>query len=226
MDQAVYDRITNALEQWVAIRADQAQASSAAGRAQGGRRSSVTGGRHLEPLSELVVQQIQALGLENLELRRNRAATLAGYYRSSKSWDLLVLQDDQPILAVEYKSMSGSEGKNLNNRADEVFGMAQDARAAEEHGALPAGMRRAYIFVMGANADSLRPIGVPRLVGSPDPVFEGASYMDRMAIMCRRMRDDGLFDLAWAVGVQEDPFSWFEPDIEVGWERFVRDLVQ
>lgn len=148
----------------------------------------------------------------------------AGYYRASKSWDLLVLRNERPILAVEYKSMSGSEGKNLNNRADEVFGMAQDARAAEKHGLLPAGLRRAYVFVMGANADSLRPVGVANVVGTPDPVFQGASYMQRMAIMCRRMRDDGLFDLAWAVAVHEDPFSWFEPDPEVGWDRFRADM--
>lgn len=224
MDQPTYDRITAALRRWVTIRADQALASASGGRAQTGRRAAVTGGRHLEPLSELIAEQIEADGLRNLQLLRNREATLAGYYRASKSWDLLVLRNERPILAVEYKSMSGSEGKNLNNRADEVFGMAQDARAAEEHGLLPAGLRRAYVFVMGANADSLRPVGVANVVGTPDPVFQGASYMQRMAITCRRMRDDGLFDLAWAVAVREDPFSWFEPDPDVGWDRFRADM--
>jgi hypothetical protein len=226
MDVETHTRITAALQRWVDIRAAQSQASQLLGRAQVGRRAAVTGGRHLDPLSQLIVGQVHRLGLDDLQLLHNREATLAGYYRASKSWDLLVLQNEKPILAVEYKSMSGSEGKNLNNRADEVFGMAQDARAAEEHGLLPPGMRRAYVFVMGANDDSQRPIGVPRLIGTPDPIFEGASYMQRMAIMCRRMRDDGLFDLAWAVGVCEEPFSWFEPDPEVGWDRFVSDLAQ
>ena len=162
--------------------------------------------------------------MDGLELRRNRGATLAGYYRPSKSWDLLVLREGQPLLAVEYKSMSGSEGKNLNNRADEVFGIAEDARAAEANGILPAGLLRAYIFVMGANDDSTRPVGAGNVIGNPDPVFEGASYLERMAIMCERMRDAGLYNLVWAVGVVEDPFSWFEPRASVGWDVFAGTL--
>ena len=217
-------RITEALRAWVDIRAQQSTASVAGGRAQTGRRAAVTGGKHLEPLSALVVEQVQALGVEGLELRHNRGATLAGYYRPSKSWDLLVVREGQPLLAVEYKSMSGSEGKNLNNRADEVFGIAEDARAAEAHGILPSGLLRAYIFVMGANDDSTRPVGVGNVVGTPDPVFDGASYLERMAIMCERMRDAGLYDLVWAVGVVEEPFSWFEPRASVGWDTFTREL--
>ena len=134
------------------------------------------------------------------------------------------MKDGRPLLAVEYKSMSGSEGKNLNNRADEVFGIAEDARAAERHGILPHGLLRAYVFVMGANEDSTRPVGVGNVIGNPDPVFEGASYLERMAIMLERMRDSGLYDLAWAVAVVEEPFSWFEPLADVGWDRFVDDL--
>lgn len=158
--------------------------------------------------------------VEGLELRHNRGATLAGYYRPSKSWDLLVVREGQPLLAVGYKSMSGSEGKNLNNRADEVFGIAEDARAAETHGILPSGLLRAYICVMGADDDSMRPVGV----GNPDPVFDGTSYLDRMDIMCERMRDAGLYNLVWAVGVVEDPFSWFEPRTSVGWDAFADRL--
>jgi hypothetical protein len=61
-------------------------------------------------------------------------------------------------------------------------------------------------------------------LGTPDPVFAGASYMDRKAIMLTRMRDNGLYDLAWAVGVQEQPFAWFEPRPDVSWDRFTTDL--
>lgn len=220
VDSQTEARITAALRAWVDLRAQQSIASVAGGRAQTGRRAAVTGGKHLEPLSALIVEQVQSLGVGGLELRHNRAATLAGYYRPSKSWDLLVMREGAPLLAVEYKSMSGSEGKNLNNRADEVFGIAEDARAAETHGILPEGLLRAYIFVMGANDDSTRPVGVGNVIGNPDPVFNGASYLQRMAIMCERMRDSGLYNLVWAVGVVEEPFSWFEPRTSVGWDAF------
>jgi hypothetical protein len=224
LDPITADRVGVALKSWVETRQEQAARSAAGGRAQEGRRSSVTGGLHLAALNQLVVDQIRGTGASGLTLLTNRRATLAGYYRASKSWDLVVLKDEVPILAVEYKSMSGSEGKNLNNRADEVFGIAEDARQAEKHGILPPNMRRAYIFVMGINPESTRPVGVGDVLGSPDAVFKGASYLQRTAIMCKRMRETGLYHLTWAVGVTEEPFSWEEPDVEVGWDRFAADL--
>ena len=224
LDERTAARVGTALEAWVTVRGDQATRSAEAGRAQQGRRSSVTGGLHLSAINQLVVDEIHATGVTGLEFRINRAATLPGYYRATKSWDLVVVSDGRPILAVEYKSMSGSEGKNLNNRADEIFGMAEDARQSELNGLLPPDMRRAYVFVMGDNSVSRRPVGVSVPFGKADPIFQGASYLERMAIMCRRMRDTGLFDLAWAVAVVEAPFSWRELDPEVGWLRFSSDL--
>lgn len=224
MDDITAARVDTALQAWVAVRLDQAARSAAMGNAQQGRRSSVTGGRHLDAINQLVVDEIQATGASGLTLRTNRGATLAGYYRASKSWDLVVLKNRVPVLAVEYKSMSGSEGKNLNNRADEIFGMAEDARQAELHGLLPDRMRRAYVFVMGHNQDSTRPVGVGTSLGKPDREFWEASYIKRMAIMCKRMRDSGLFHMTWAVAVKEDDFSWYEPDPDVGWLRFAADI--
>jgi hypothetical protein len=148
-----------------------------------------------------------------------------GYYRPTKSWDLLVLQDDKPVLAVEYKSMKGSEGKNLNNRADEVFGVAEDLRQAERSPLLPATMRRAYVFVMGVTDQSVAPRTTQAVAaGSVDTIFQGASYLERAAIMCERIRETGLYHLTWAVGIREDPFSWMEPRPSVGWEVFSRGL--
>jgi hypothetical protein len=136
-----------------------------------------------------------------------------------------VLQGEEPVLAVEYKSMSGSEGKNLNNRADEVFGVAEDLRQAEKRRLLPATMRRAYIFVMGVTEESTTPVSPQGVaVGSVDKAFEGASYLQRAAIMCERMRETGLYHLTWAVGIHENPFRWEEPLASVGWTEFSRGL--
>lgn len=224
MDGDTRRRVDTALQAWVDKRREQAAASAAKGKAQEGRRSAVTGGLHLEGLNQLVVDQIRATGAKNLTLLTNKKATLAGFYRASKAWDLVVLEAGIPVLAVEYKSMSGSESNNLNNRADEIFGMAEDARQAEKHKILPPNMRRAYVFIMAINPDSTKAVAVQSVLGEPDPVFKGASYLKRTAIMCRRMRDTGLFHMTWAVGVKEEPFSWEEPDPDVGWERFAADL--
>jgi hypothetical protein len=220
-------RVDVALRRWVEVRNLQKETAQAGGRAQEGNRSAVTGGAHLDGLNHLVVEEIKRAGMsDGLTFVTGQRARLAGYYRSSKAWDLAVLKDDKPVLVVEYKSMSGSEGKNLNNRADEVFGVAEDARQAEAHGLLPKDLRRAYVFIMGITSESTRPVAIGHLIGKGDPEFSGASYLQRTAIMCRRLRETGLYDMTWAVGVQEIPFMWHDPDPRVGWDRFASDIHQ
>jgi len=214
-------RITRAIEQWFTAK-DSQGASSA--NPQEGRRSQVTGGRHLDGINQLIVDEIANTGAKDLELRTNRKAVLAGYYRSSKAWDLLVFQRGTPILAIEYKSMAGSVGNNLNNRADEVFGIAEDAREAEKHGILPRNLRRAYIYLLEVTPKVTRPVSVGTPYGRPDIIFNNASYFDRVAIMCERMRDSGLYHLVWAFGATRDPLGFVEPNPAVGWDRFSADL--
>lgn len=214
-------RITRAIEQWFIDKDSQGASSS---NPQQGRRSQVTGGRHLNGINQLIVDEIAATGAADLELRTNRKAVLAGYYRSSKAWDLLVFQRGAPILAIEYKSMSGSVGNNLNNRADEVFGIAEDAREAEKHGILPPNLRRAYIYLLEVTPTVTRPVKVGTPYGSPDIVFNDASYFDRVTIMCERMRDSGLYHLVWALGATRSPLGFVEPNPAVGWDRFAADL--
>jgi hypothetical protein len=217
-------RITEAVRQWSVEKETQAEKSRDGGNAQGGTRAQVTGGRHLRGVNQLIVDEITSTGATDLDLRFNRRAVLAGWYRGSKAWDLLVLQRGAPILAVEYKSMAGSVGKNLNNRADEVFGIAEDARQAEAHGILPPNLRRAYIYLLEMTPEVRRPVGTGKPFGNPDVVFSGASYLDRTAIMCERMRDSGLYHLTWVIGVTRNPIDFFEPSLAVGWDRFAADL--
>lgn len=217
-------RIIRAMEEWINAKREQAHESELRGKAQEGTRSQVTGGKHLRGVNQLVVDEIRSTGATDLQLKFDRGAVLAGWYRNSKAWDLLVIQHGVPILAVEYKSMSGSEGKNLNNRADEVFGIAEDARQAEERGILPPNLRRAYIFLMEVTPAVTYPVGNGNPYGNPDSIFDQTSYLQRMAIMCERLRDTGLYHLVWAVGVIREPIGFMEPSANVGWDRFAADL--
>lgn len=217
-------RITEAVGLWVSAKEAQELKSRSSGKAQGGNRAQVTGGGHLAGVNQLIVDEIEAAGASGLELRFNRGATLAGWYRSSKSWDLLVLQHGVPILVVEYKSMAGSVSNNLNNRADEVIGIAADARAAEDRGILPSKLRRAYIYLIERTPSAMKPVETGTPFGNPDPIFRDASYLDRIVIMCERMRDAGLYHLTWAVSVTREPIGFVEPSATVGWDRFAADL--
>lgn len=224
MDERDRTRIIEAVDFWIKTKLEQQSLAEAAGTAQGGTRAAVTGGKHLAGINTLLLDELEGLGLPDIDFWFNRGATVPGYYRASKSWDLLVTVERRPVLAMEYKSMTGSEGKNLNNRADEVIGAAQDLRRAQEHGLLPHGMKRGYIFLMEVTPEVNRPVGVTTQVGAPDRAFNGATYLDRMAIMCERLRDDGLYDLSWALGVVRDPIGFLEPLESVNWDRFKADL--
>lgn len=167
-------------------------------------------------MNQLILDELHRLGLTGISTYTDRAATVPGFFRPAKSWDLLVVgareEGSRPLLVVEYKSMTGSEGKNLNNRADEVIGVAEDLRHAQDAGLIDANLHRAYIFIMEVTPEVQQPVRVSVRAGSPDPVFQGASYLERMAIMCERLRDSGLYDLAWAVGVVRHPtIDFVEP---------------
>lgn len=226
MDARDRQRIIDAIDYWIKVKLDQQALSEAAGTAQGGSRAAVTGGKHLAGINRLLLDELDRLGLDNLTYYTDRAATLAGYFRASKSWDLLVLADDVPVLAVEYKSMTGSEGKNLNNRADEVIGVAEDLRRAQAASLVPSTLQRAYVFLMEMTPAVQKPVGVTVKAGTPDPAFENATYLDRMAIMCDRLRASGLYDMTWAVGVRRDPTDFVEPLETVGWTTFSAALAK
>lgn len=42
--------------------------------------------------------------------------------------------------------------------------------------------------------------------------------------MCERLREDGLYDMTWALGVVRDPVGFIEPRASVNWDRFRSDL--
>jgi hypothetical protein len=69
-------------------------------------------------------------GLDKLDVRTRTQLEIPGYFRSEKKWDLLVVTKsggmNRLVLAIELKSMAGSTGKNLNNRAEEIIGNAVD----------------------------------------------------------------------------------------------------
>jgi hypothetical protein len=105
-----------------------------------------------------------------------------------------------------------------------LFGVGEDLRAAQEAGLVTSGLLRAYIFIMEVSPAVTKLISTKVEVGRLDPIFEGASYLDRAVIMCERIRDRGLYDLVWVAGVETNPTRLYEPNEAVGWNTFKSDL--
>ena len=92
-----------------------------------GNRSKVTAGKNMDGFVSLVSEVVIANGLDEASIcLKKRVLTLPGFFRPTKSWDLLVVHEGRLIAAVEFKSQVGSFGNNFNNRTEEAIGTGLD----------------------------------------------------------------------------------------------------
>ena len=104
------------------------QKQIASGSVDQGERAGVTAGKNMDGFIALVMDIVRANALEHADIHRaRRVVTLPGYFRPTKLWDLLVINEGRLVAAIEFKSQVGpSFGKNFNNRTEEAIGTAHD----------------------------------------------------------------------------------------------------
>ena len=176
------------------------------GKADQGERAGVTAGKNMDGFLALVLDIINANGLEHADIHHNRATlTLPGYYRPTKLWDLVVTYKGELVAAIELKSQVGpSFGNNFNNRAEEAIGTAHDLWTAyreEAFGKQPRPFVGWLVMVEDA-LGSRKPVGD----SSPHfPIFEdfkGASYLKRYDLLCQRLVQEQLYTTAAVVAAE------------------------
>ncbi len=91
----------------------------------------------MDGFANLVIDIVKANGLPHAEIHQKRAVlTLPGYFRPTKLWDLLVMNEGHLVAALEFKSHVGpSFGNNFNNRTEEAIGTSHDLWTAYREGA-------------------------------------------------------------------------------------------
>ena len=228
--EALSTRFQAAVQAFWEIRRGQLQRQVDAGRVDAGTRGAVTGGGHMAPIEQLVVDLLFEAGLDELEaidIRTRTNLELPGYYRPTKQWDLLVVAGDQLVTALEFKSMVGSVGKNLNNRVEEAVGSATDVWTAYREGRLGNGPRPflGYFFLLGDSDDVRRSTTSRSPLFPIDPIFQGASYAERYQILCQRLVAERLYDGACVtLATDEDVTRLTHPAEEVSFARFIAEL--
>ena len=86
---------------------------------------------HMRGFEAKIESELKKLGLiPKKEIYIRSKSILPGYFRATKNWDIVVISKDILIAAIELKSMVGSAAKNVNNRAEEVLGVACDFKTA------------------------------------------------------------------------------------------------
>lgn len=170
------------------------------GKADQGERAGVTAGKNMDGFVALIIDLIEANGLGHADIHRERAVvTLPGYFRPTKLWDLLVLNEGRLVAAIELKSQVGpSFGNNFNNRTEEAIGTAHDLWTAFRESAFGK-QPRPFVgwLIMVEDAPESR---TPVRDRSPHfPVFkefQGASYLKRYDILCQRLIQENLYGAA------------------------------
>jgi hypothetical protein len=195
-----------------------------AGKIDAGSRGDVTGGGHMGGLELLVRDLLIEFGINEHEIFTKKKLELPGYYRSTKKWDLLVVSRQQLVMALEFKSIGGSYGNNLNNRTEEALGNASDIWTAYREGRFGTGPRPllGYLFLLRDEPKVLRPVANKEPHFKVDPVFEGASYAMRAEILCRRLVLERLYDTACLLlSTNERSTTITEPAEDLTFRRFV-----
>jgi hypothetical protein len=171
-----------------------------AGRVDQGERAGVTAGKNMDGFVALVIDIVRANGLGLADIHRNgRVVCLPGYFRPTKLWDLLVINQGRLIAALEFKSQVGpSFGNNFNNRTEEAIGTGHDLGVAYREGAFGKQPRPFVGWMMMVEDAPESRRGVTDR--SPHfPVFaefQGASYQQRYNLLCQRLMQEQLYSAA------------------------------
>jgi hypothetical protein len=171
-----------------------------AGNVDAGERAGVTAGKNMDGFVALIIDLVKSNGLGHADIHQGRAVvTLPGYFRPTKLWDLVVINEGRLIAAVEFKSQVGpSFGNNFNNRTEEAIGTAHDLWTAYREGAFGKQPRPfvGWMMMVEDAPESCRPV----TDRSPHfPVFKefaGASYQKRYNILCQRLMQEQLYSAA------------------------------
>jgi hypothetical protein len=191
----------------------------------------VTGGAQMNGFIRLVQDLILESGLPDdaVFIRRGRT-DLPGFFRPTKQWDLLVVQGDSLLAAIEFKSQVGpSFGNNFNNRAEEAIGNARDILTAYREGAFGTSPRPwlGYLMLLEECEGSTRPVAVREPHFEVFEEFRDASYGLRYELLCRKLVRECLYDSACLVLSQSGPGlagDYREPAEDLGFEPFARSL--
>jgi hypothetical protein len=226
---------------WTA-RARNLEKQRESGKIDAGTRGAVTAGTQLGALELLVTDILCEAGLKEIDVKTRTALELPGYYRAEKKWDLIVISEDQLVLAMEFKSQVGpSFGNNFNNRSEEAIGSATCIWTAFREGrfgktAYPPFL--GYLFLLADCPEVHRPLRNREIYFEVDPVFKGqlvkkkgkdaftgVSYSKRYELLCRRLVLERVYSAACLIlSTNSNPTQVTESAEDLTFHRFAAAL--
>lgn len=201
IDLANYDtKAKEAVKGFWQTREQARQKQVDAGKTDQGERAGVTAGKNMDGFISLVKDIVCANGLGDADIHQERRVlTLPGYFRPTKLWDLLIINEGRLIAALEFKSQVGpSFGNNFNNRTEESIGTAHDLWTAYREGAFGEQTRPfvGWLMLLEDAPKSRSPVKDKSPHFPVFPEFKNASYAQRYNILCRKLIQEQLYTVA------------------------------
>lgn len=223
------DRLSDAVDSFWMTRSGQLNHQHQAGTHDQGNRGAVTGGKQLDGFVQLLKDTLVLNRVPESCIFADTNLELPGYYRPNKKWDLLVVDKDCLVIAVEFKSQVGpSFGNNFNNRTEEAIGSAADIWEAYQKGSFGnSAPWLGYFMVLEDCAQSNRPVGVRSPHFPVFPEFENTSYKQRYEIFCEKLLRERLYNGACLITTSFDnqKSQYDYPSEELSLFRFIRAMI-
>lgn len=188
------------------------------------RASGVRAGKNMDGFVDLVTTLVRSNGLPHAQIHLDKAVlTLPGYFRPTKLWDMLVMQDGRLIAALEFKSQVGSFGNNFNNRSEEAIGTAHDFWTAYREGAFGEHPRPfvGWLMLVEDTPKSRSPVSNQSPHFSVFPAFENASYLLRYDILCKRLIQENLYTAATVMASEKNHSTYSDLSAITSLRNFV-----
>jgi len=191
--------------------------------------SGVRSGKTLDEFIQLLTWVVQSNGLPEARVVHGRAAQVPGFFRPSKTWDMLILNENTLIAAIELKSIADSFGKNANNRTEEALGSGLDLKEAFAEDAFE-GLNSAfsgYILVVEDCKQTATNVKIQmknframtEFMAYPEdrdakyvrgsngsfPSIDGVSYLKRFDILCKHLMKKKLYTSACVISAHREP---------------------
>ncbi len=164
--------------------------------------------RHFDHLIEAFKNELIKKGVSESSIRKSGAAALPGAYDdSTRMWDLMVMENEELIAAVEFKSSSSD--KNVRNRMSDAVALAADFGRAYS----TSERRRfrpflGFVFTLEENARTTKRTRSDSC----------ATHVDRYRDFFRRLVDDEMYDAIAYLTFTNSPVAVNEPDPTLGFE--------
>lgn len=227
----LHDRLKKAIAFYWQTRQNQSKKQKDQGNSDQGARGAVTGGAHMNEIIKLLTEIIVETGISRDCIFHNKHLELPGFFRPSKEWDLLVIKNNQLLLALEAKSQVGpSFGNNFNNRTEEAMGSALDLWTAYREGAFNSKINPwlGYFFMLEDCDGSSHPVKVKEPHFKVFPEFINASYAKRYELFCKKLVRERHYSAASFILSSKSKGitgEHIEPASDLNFEMFIRSMI-